>query len=189
MNRTDVLRHIASLRNGAPMIISPGLANYPIAEAKDEPVGAADDGVLLVRDDRDLCEARGGRRRDGRIPAKADDDRRPDIFQKLARQADAVQQRAHPAKHSKRRAQGERRGRNAVQLSRGYAFDQLADARIGRDVRGPAATVQHLAQRERGEKMAAGAAGDEERPPSQSSLDYPLAASDWRGPIVTRASA
>lgn len=38
MNRTDVLRHIASLRNGAPMIISPGLANYPIAEAKDEPL-------------------------------------------------------------------------------------------------------------------------------------------------------
>jgi sulfopyruvate decarboxylase subunit beta len=38
VNRTDVLRHIASLRNGAPMIISPGLANYPIAEAKDEPL-------------------------------------------------------------------------------------------------------------------------------------------------------
>ena len=38
MNRTDVLRHIAGLRNGAPMIISPGLANYPIAEAKDEPL-------------------------------------------------------------------------------------------------------------------------------------------------------
>lgn len=38
MNRTDVLRHIASLRDGAPMIISPGLANYPIAEAKDEPL-------------------------------------------------------------------------------------------------------------------------------------------------------
>ena len=38
MNRTDVLRHIASVRNGAPMIISPGLANYPIAEAKDEPL-------------------------------------------------------------------------------------------------------------------------------------------------------
>jgi thiamine pyrophosphate-dependent acetolactate synthase large subunit-like protein len=38
MNRTDVLRHIASLRNGAPMIISPGLANYPIAQAKDEPL-------------------------------------------------------------------------------------------------------------------------------------------------------
>jgi pyruvate/2-oxoacid:ferredoxin oxidoreductase beta subunit len=38
MNRTDVLRHIASLRNGDPMIISPGLANYPIAQAKDEPL-------------------------------------------------------------------------------------------------------------------------------------------------------
>jgi sulfopyruvate decarboxylase subunit beta len=38
MNRTDVLRHIASLRNGDPMIISPGLANYAIAEAKDEPL-------------------------------------------------------------------------------------------------------------------------------------------------------
>ena len=38
MNRTDVLHHIASVRNGAPMIISPGLANYPIAEAKDEPL-------------------------------------------------------------------------------------------------------------------------------------------------------
>ena len=38
MNRTDVLRYIASLRNGAAMIISPGLANYPIAEAKDEPL-------------------------------------------------------------------------------------------------------------------------------------------------------
>src|SRR5262245_24655597 len=38
MNRTDVLRYIASLRAGAPMIISPGLANYPIAAAKDEPL-------------------------------------------------------------------------------------------------------------------------------------------------------
>jgi sulfopyruvate decarboxylase subunit beta len=38
VNRTDVLRHIASLRNGDPMIIGPGLANYPIAEAKDEPL-------------------------------------------------------------------------------------------------------------------------------------------------------
>lgn len=38
MNRTDVLRRIASLRDGSPMIISPGLANYPIAEAKDEPL-------------------------------------------------------------------------------------------------------------------------------------------------------
>lgn len=38
MNRTEVLRHIAALRGGAPMIISPGLANYPIAEAKDEPL-------------------------------------------------------------------------------------------------------------------------------------------------------
>ena len=38
MNRTDVLHYIASRRNGTPMIISPGLANYPIAEAKDEPL-------------------------------------------------------------------------------------------------------------------------------------------------------
>jgi sulfopyruvate decarboxylase subunit beta len=38
VNRTDVLRHIASVRNGVPMIISPGLANYPIAQAKDEPM-------------------------------------------------------------------------------------------------------------------------------------------------------
>ena len=38
MNRTDLLKHIASLRNGDPMIISPGLANYAIAEAKDEPL-------------------------------------------------------------------------------------------------------------------------------------------------------
>ncbi len=37
MNRTDVLRHIMSLRNGDPMIIGPGLANYAIAEA-DEPL-------------------------------------------------------------------------------------------------------------------------------------------------------
>jgi sulfopyruvate decarboxylase subunit beta len=38
MNRTDLLRQIASLRHGDPMIISPGLANYAIAEAKDEPL-------------------------------------------------------------------------------------------------------------------------------------------------------
>ena len=38
MNRIEVLRHIASLRNGDPMIISPGLANYTIAEEKDEPL-------------------------------------------------------------------------------------------------------------------------------------------------------
>jgi sulfopyruvate decarboxylase subunit beta len=38
MNRTDLLRHIATLRNGDPMIISPGLANYAIAEARDEPL-------------------------------------------------------------------------------------------------------------------------------------------------------
>lgn len=38
MNRTDLLQYIATLRNGDPMIISPGLANYPIAQAKDEPL-------------------------------------------------------------------------------------------------------------------------------------------------------
>ena len=38
MNRTDVLQYIAALRNGDPAIISPGLANYTIAEAKDEPL-------------------------------------------------------------------------------------------------------------------------------------------------------
>jgi len=38
MNRTDLLQHIAALRDGTPLIISPGLANYPIAAAKDEPL-------------------------------------------------------------------------------------------------------------------------------------------------------
>jgi len=38
MNRTDLLQYISTLRNGDPMIISPGLANYPIAQAKDEPL-------------------------------------------------------------------------------------------------------------------------------------------------------
>lgn len=38
MNRTEVLQHIAALRSGDPMIISPGLANYTIAAAKDEPL-------------------------------------------------------------------------------------------------------------------------------------------------------
>jgi len=38
MNRSDVLRYIASLRNDDPMIISPGLANYTIAEEKAEPL-------------------------------------------------------------------------------------------------------------------------------------------------------
>ena len=38
MNRTDVLQHIVALRNGDPMIISPGLANYTIASGKDEPL-------------------------------------------------------------------------------------------------------------------------------------------------------
>lgn len=38
MNRADMLRYIAARRNGDPMIISPGLANYTIAEAKDEPM-------------------------------------------------------------------------------------------------------------------------------------------------------
>ena len=38
MKRTDVLQYIAALRHGDPMIVSPGLANYPIAQAKDEPL-------------------------------------------------------------------------------------------------------------------------------------------------------
>jgi sulfopyruvate decarboxylase subunit beta len=38
MNRIDVLRYITSLRRGDPMIISPGLANYTVAEAKAEPL-------------------------------------------------------------------------------------------------------------------------------------------------------
>jgi TPP-dependent indolepyruvate ferredoxin oxidoreductase alpha subunit len=38
MKRTDLLQYIAQLRAGAPMIISPGLANYPIAAVKDEPL-------------------------------------------------------------------------------------------------------------------------------------------------------
>jgi hypothetical protein len=32
MNRIEVLRYLAGLRNGDPMIISPGLANYTIAD-------------------------------------------------------------------------------------------------------------------------------------------------------------
>lgn len=36
MNRIEVLRYLVGLRNGDPMIISPGLANYTIGEAKDE---------------------------------------------------------------------------------------------------------------------------------------------------------
>ena len=38
MNRTEVLQHMVALRNGDPMIISPGLANYTIAAGKDEPL-------------------------------------------------------------------------------------------------------------------------------------------------------
>jgi hypothetical protein len=38
MNRIEVLQHIVALRNGDPMIISPGLANYTIASGKDEPL-------------------------------------------------------------------------------------------------------------------------------------------------------
>jgi sulfopyruvate decarboxylase subunit beta len=38
VNRIEVLRYIAGLRNGDPMIISPGLANYTVAEEKDEPL-------------------------------------------------------------------------------------------------------------------------------------------------------
>lgn len=38
MNRAELLSYIAGRRNGDPMIISPGLANYPIAAAKDEPL-------------------------------------------------------------------------------------------------------------------------------------------------------
>ena len=38
MKRANLLQHIAALRNGDPLIIGPGLANYPIAEAKDEPL-------------------------------------------------------------------------------------------------------------------------------------------------------
>ena len=38
MNRTEVLQYIVALRNGDPMIISPGLANYTIASGKDEPL-------------------------------------------------------------------------------------------------------------------------------------------------------
>jgi sulfopyruvate decarboxylase subunit beta len=38
MNRNDLLGYIASLRKGDPMVISPGLANYTIAETTDEPL-------------------------------------------------------------------------------------------------------------------------------------------------------
>ncbi|HEV8344217.1 MAG TPA: thiamine pyrophosphate-dependent enzyme [Candidatus Binatia bacterium] len=38
MNRIEVLRYIATLRNGDPMIISPGLANYTIGDGTDEPL-------------------------------------------------------------------------------------------------------------------------------------------------------
>jgi sulfopyruvate decarboxylase subunit beta len=38
MNRIEMLRYVASLRNGDPMVLSPGLANYTIAQANDEPL-------------------------------------------------------------------------------------------------------------------------------------------------------
>lgn len=38
MNRTEVLEYIGTLRDGASMIISPGLANYTIAARSDHPL-------------------------------------------------------------------------------------------------------------------------------------------------------
>src|SRR6476661_5444709 len=38
MNRYEVLDCLARLRGGVPMIIGPGLANYPIAEQADDPM-------------------------------------------------------------------------------------------------------------------------------------------------------
>ncbi len=38
MNRVDVLEHVATLRAGAAMIISPGLTNYTLAARCDEPL-------------------------------------------------------------------------------------------------------------------------------------------------------
>jgi sulfopyruvate decarboxylase subunit beta len=38
MNRTEVLEYVASLRRDVPMIISPGLQNYPIALHADDPM-------------------------------------------------------------------------------------------------------------------------------------------------------
>lgn len=38
MNRTEVLEYLVTLRAGAPMVISPGLANYTIAARSDEPL-------------------------------------------------------------------------------------------------------------------------------------------------------
>ncbi len=38
MNRTAVLEVVAALRNNLPVIVSPGLANYPIAERADDPL-------------------------------------------------------------------------------------------------------------------------------------------------------
>jgi sulfopyruvate decarboxylase subunit beta len=38
MNRVDLLRFLGSLRSGAPIIIGPGLSNYPIADAADDPL-------------------------------------------------------------------------------------------------------------------------------------------------------
>ena len=58
--------------------------------------------------------------------------------------------------------------RDAVQLRRRHALDQLADARIGGDVHRPAAPDEHFAKRQRRKEMPAGAAGDEKRASSPS---------------------
>ena len=76
-----------------------------------------------------------------------------------------------------------------MEFFRRHALDQLADPRIGGDVRVPAAPDEHFAKRKRGEEVPAGAAGDEERAPAQPPLPQLSASADWRGPSVTRASA
>jgi hypothetical protein len=54
------------------------------AEPQQQPVGAPDHGVLLVRKDRNLGEPRRSGRGNRRVAAEANDNRRPHSLQELA---------------------------------------------------------------------------------------------------------
>jgi hypothetical protein len=116
------------------------------SQPEQHPVCRPDHRILLVHHERQARETSGHQRRHRRIAAEADDDVGPDSPQQCARHLHAARYGPHEPQHGARRTPSQRRRRHLVHRIGRHALDQLPHARVGRNMHGPAARKERLAQ-------------------------------------------
>ena len=133
----------------------------PVAIARharrQQPVGAAHDGVLLVDHGRDAAQRRRQQRRHGRIAAEADHHGGLDAAEQRPGLGGAEREHAAGARKRERIAAAQGRARDDVNGARGKF--EMRGARVGGEIDRDAALCKRRGQRLGRKQMPAGAAG------------------------------